>query len=105
VTAQDWSEWERSVRDDLIPKLTDTSVVVSIAPRGRTDVKFAVELGLAIMLDKPIIVLARPAVPLPPKLLAVADRVVQVDFDTPEPEMRDALGDALASVLLERGKL
>lgn len=80
------SPWWRSFRDDvrrnLIPKLEDSGAVVSLVPDGESDVKFAVELGLSIMMDKPIIAVVRPGTKLPNKLVLVADHIVEADLGT-----------------------
>jgi hypothetical protein len=67
----------REVKTDLIPKLESSAVVASILPLGETDVKFALELGLSIMLDKPIVAIVRPGVPIPEKLARVVDAWVE----------------------------
>jgi hypothetical protein len=65
--------------------MEDSEVMVSISPpEGKTDIKFAVELGLMIMLDKPIMVVAGPDRPIPPKLALVADKIVHADITTDE---------------------
>lgn len=77
--------WAAHVKDDLIPKVTSSAVAISIAPRsGEVDIKFAVELGVMIMLNKPILVLAQPGQTIPPKLALVADLVVHADTTTSE---------------------
>ena len=74
----------KDVREDLIPKLKDSAVVVSLVPDGETDVKYAVELGLSIMLDKSIIAVVGPGVHVPPKLAKVVDHFVEGDITTDE---------------------
>jgi hypothetical protein len=75
--------WTDHVRCELIPMIEGSSVAVSLCPPdGKTDVKFAVELGMMIMLNKPIIVVANPGQTVPPKLVMVADRVVHADITT-----------------------
>ena len=82
--------WARRVLDELVPMIRDSAVTVSIAPGTDTDVKFAVELGMSIVLDKPIILAVVPGRQVPPKLAAVADAVVEL------PEHLDA--DAVARI-------
>jgi hypothetical protein len=65
----DWKEFEKRVRKELIPKIEEISLFVSITPSSENvDVKFAVELGVAIMLDKPIIAVIKPGSKIPEKL-------------------------------------
>lgn len=77
--------WKHHVEREVIPMIESSDSVVSLAPPdGKADVKFAVELGLAIMLDKPIIVVASPSRPVPPKLALIATHVIDADITTPE---------------------
>lgn len=83
----DWSEtpeaqaWLHRALTELAPMIEASAVTVSLAPRGETDVKFAVELGLSIMFDKPIIVAVTPGQPIPDHLRRVADDIVEISAD------------------------
>lgn len=79
---QGWDDFVDHFRRDALQKLDESAFVASLLPRGDFDVKFAVETGAAIMLDKPILLIAQPDAHVPRKLLAVADEVVYVDIDT-----------------------
>jgi hypothetical protein len=74
--------WQKRVREDLVPKLRDSAVVMSLVPTGPTDIKFAVELGLSIMMDKPILAVVAPGTKVPDKLVRVADRIIEGDIAT-----------------------
>lgn len=78
---EDFDAWAAEVSNTLVPKIEASTVVASLVPKGETDIKFAVELGVAIMLDKPIIALVVPGVKVPAKLVKVVDRVVEFDLD------------------------
>jgi hypothetical protein len=81
--------WAQQVRDELVPMLRDSAATVSIVPAGKTDVKFAVELGFSIMLGKPIILAITPSMQVPDKLLAIADAVVEIgEHPTPDDARR-----------------
>jgi hypothetical protein len=82
------------VIDSLVPVIRDSAVTVSIVPSGTGDVKFAIELGLSIMLDKPIILAVMPGVRVPEHLARVADGVIEFDPDDP-----DATGAQIAAVM------
>lgn len=73
--------WTQGVVEDLIPKLRNSSMTVSLVPERpeAVDVKFAVELGFSIMLGKPIILVVRPGTRLPDKVVALADQIVEMD--------------------------
>lgn len=64
--------------------INDSSVCVSIVPENamQTDVKFAVELGFMIMMDKPIIAVVRPGTKVPSKLVLVADIIIESNMQT-----------------------
>jgi hypothetical protein len=77
-----WDDFVHHVREDALHKIDESALVVSIAPGAEPDVKFAVELGLSIMLDKPLLVVVLPGRPVPRKLREVADEVIVCDVDT-----------------------
>lgn len=81
-----WDDFVQHVRRDAIEKITDSAFVCSLVPRsgGEADVKFAVELGLSIMLDKPILAVVMPGAEVPEKLRRVADEIVEADVDVEE---------------------
>lgn len=79
--AQDWLHY---VRTHVLPMVEDANVVISLCPpREKVDVKFAVELGMSIMLDKPIVVVATSDEDVPDKLRTVADQIFVGDITTP----------------------
>jgi hypothetical protein len=80
--------YAKRCRDELVPMIKDSGTCVSILPEGEPDIKFAVELGLMIMLDKPIVALVRPGTKVPFKLIAVADAIVEGDIDDPTVKTR-----------------
>lgn len=74
-----FEEFEQNVRENLIPKIQDSNIFVSIVPNPENvDVKFAIELGIAIMLNKPIIAAIKPGVKISEKLSKVVDRFVEI---------------------------
>lgn len=99
MTTDPWSDprvrkWKHHIEREVVPMIENCDTVISIAPPdGKVDVKFAVELGMAIMLGKPIIVVQRPGILVPPKLAKIADRVVNADLTTAEGAK--AIGDLM----------
>lgn len=78
-----WREFVANVRRDTLEKMTDSACVISIMPSpDDVDIKFAVELGLGIMLDKPLLLLVQPGATIPDRLGRVADEIVEADVDT-----------------------
>jgi len=65
----------------LKQKIKESDVIVSVVPSSEytVDCKFALELGLSIMADKPIIAIVRPGVRLPEKLCKCVDRFVEAN--------------------------
>jgi hypothetical protein len=94
-----WKAYVTHVRNDVAPKVWNSGMTISIVPKRPqdVDVKFAVELGLSIMFDKPMI-LCVPSedTVLPAQLRRVADHVV---IGPPnEPGVRDQLMEAITAV-------
>jgi nucleoside 2-deoxyribosyltransferase len=100
-----YDQWVQAVRTKLIPQLERSDVVVSLVPAdGEGDVKYAVELGLSVLMDKPIIAIIRPGTPVANKLVLVADRILELqdsDFNDPE-KIRQRVATAMMEMDLER---
>lgn len=73
----DFVAWAEDVRVRVMPMIAESAMTVSLVPLGPADVKFAVELGLSIMLDKPLVMVIAPGQEMPPKLRVVADYIVE----------------------------
>lgn len=70
--------WARHVIDDMVPKMEGSPIVMQLVPEDREgDVKFWVELGASIMLNKPIIAVALGDEKIPAKLERIADEIVR----------------------------
>lgn len=93
----EFKAWAKRVRTELVPMIEDTQMTVSICPTSdKVDVKFAVELGLSIMLDKPIVVAVPPGVAVPERLVRVADEIVELT--AMDDETRGRIGEAIKRV-------
>jgi hypothetical protein len=75
--------WIRQVLEGMAPKMADSTLVTQIVPRegdySEGDVKFWVELGACIMMNKPVVAIAETGQVLPPKLELIADEIVYID--------------------------
>jgi hypothetical protein len=73
------------VRREVLPMIQDSHVVCSIVPASndKLDIKFAVELGMSVMLDKPILAVVAPGAPVSKKLRLVVDRFLVLDLNDP----------------------
>jgi len=101
----DFIEWENHVATNVVPRMQDSALTVQLAPMGETDIKFAVELGLSIMLNKPIILVCEPGQIVPDKLLMVADKVVEVEWRGNPQATSEAITEAIAEFVdIERTK-
>lgn len=95
---QERAEWEAivsHVQVKTLPAMTTSRYVVLMVPETTPDVRFCVELGLAIMLEKPVVTVLRPGQELPRGLGKVTWRTVRADPRTPEGTTR------LAEILAE----
>ena len=93
-----WDEFVRHVREDAVKKIADSAWVISLMPDPeRVDIKYAVELGLSIMMDKPLVIVVHPDAAVPEHLRRVADKILAVDIDTEEGrlELTKAVHDLL----------
>lgn len=97
-------EWESHIRRSVIPLLEETAVTISLIPRGETDIKFAVELGLSLMMDKPIIALVQPGMSIPGSLAAVAAEIVEVDIAGDPEGAQRSISEAYARVTHTDGR-
>lgn len=70
--------WEQAAREDLAPKVASSAYVMAIAAAGDVDPKQALEIGYAILLDKPIVVVVPAGREVPPGLARLARRVVRL---------------------------
>lgn len=96
-------QWDRFVdhfRREALMMITGSAAFISLVPTpDKLDVKFATELGAAIMLDKPIISIAMPGAVIPESLRRISAEVVEADIDTEQG--REQLHQALDRLLGE----
>lgn len=86
--------WVRAVLDDMAPKMADSAYVMQLVPTGEHsvgDVRFWVELGASIMMDKPILAIMVEGQEVPEKLKLIADRIVRVPPGSPDDIWRERL--------------
>jgi hypothetical protein len=89
--------WIADVEENMVPKMEASGAVVSIQT-GKTDVKLAVELGMALLLDKPLILAVTPGAIIPERLARAADEIVEFDMDRPI-DTAQRLQDAMNRIL------
>ena len=93
------SQWEKYVqhtREETVRKVAGSAAFISLVPgEGELDVSFATQLGMAIMLNKPILALSVAGRAVPPGLRAVATEVIEVDGDMDTEAGRQEMADKL----------
>lgn len=81
-----WSDpdvkaWMARASEELVPKLEASHMTLSLV-KGETasegDLKLAIELGLSVLMDKPILVVVVDGEPIAAKLVGIADAVVNL---------------------------
>lgn len=92
----DWNAYVHHVREELFRKMNDSGMNVVLHPKRAedVDVKLAVEIGLGLMLDKPVILVVPHGTVVSERMLRVADEVV---YGSPE-DAKDALMAAINRV-------
>lgn len=76
--------WRKETTETLLPMIDSSAMVSTLLPSGEPDAKIAVELGFAILLDKPLFFVADPAgPPINDHLRRVADQIIEVDMSNP----------------------
>jgi hypothetical protein len=97
---EDWTQdpsarvWIDHVLKEMVPPMKQSAFVMQLVPDDVGEVKFWVELGAAIMLEKPLIAIVLGDREIPPKLRQFADEVVHIpDGVSPDAsvELREAI--------------
>lgn len=86
TTADPWESdpeflaWKKDVEENLIPMIRDSAVAMTLFSPD-PDVKLAVELGMCLLLGKPIVLVVAKGQVVPPALAKIAIEVIYVDWD------------------------
>lgn len=103
----DVKSWMAGVAEELVPMLAGSDLNVSLVKGGKaaeTDVKFAVELGFSIMMDKPILAVVLDGKPIPPKLLKIADGILNLHArELGTPAGQEKLTEAIHKMMKKLG--
>jgi hypothetical protein len=89
-----FDEFAEHFRRDALHKIDSSAFVMQLVPRGEVDVKFALELGASIMLDKPMLAVVMPGAHVPARLRRCVDVIIEADLDTTEGQRIVALAIA-----------
>jgi hypothetical protein len=90
-----WADYSNRFRREVLPKLMDSAVFLSIGSEvGTFDVRQATELGAALLIGKPIMLVVPPGRTLSPQLLRAADEVI----DNWRPEQKESQDRMMAAL-------
>lgn len=82
---EQFNEWLKKASEGSLPKLEQSSVYAGIATENfLKDPVCALQLGYAILLDKPIVLIADKTMQLPASLVKVAKLIERVDIKSQE---------------------
>lgn len=93
--SRDEDEFYRSARNEMFPKLKES--VLSVVIAADPDPKLCLEIGAAILFDKPIVVLVPDGRKIPSNLSRIASAIVQGDAGNAKVQKR--LQDAISQVI------
>ena len=95
-------------KKEMLPKMID-SIFCTVALDAddasglKFDLKLALEVGTALLLEKPLLILAPPGTKIPARLAQLADAVVAVDMKNVE-DSRDRMLAAIQRVVAKADK-
>ena len=77
-------EYEKHFMEDVLPNMRDSRCVVTVLSDS-IDFKLIVETGAMVLLDKPLIVVTKPGVLVPPRLRKIANAVIVTENISQDP--------------------
>lgn len=92
-----WADYTEAFGEHILPHLLESACLVSIVDDwsdGKIDLRAATELGLMLMLDKPLIVVVLPG-QQPPAALVRAARELVWDWDPDDTAAQDRMAEAV----------
>lgn len=85
----EWRKFIAEVTGGLFPKVASSGFGVTFIEPTEVNAMFAVQLGVLIMHDKPILALVAPGVKIPEKVARVVDEFVEMEsLDDPTAQER-----------------
>jgi hypothetical protein len=91
----------RRAKRELEPMIENSAVVMGLWT-GKVDPKMAIEMGYAILLGKPIVLLKPTGQDVPPTLARIADGIVEFD-DMSDPTVQQRINEEYDRIMRERG--
>jgi hypothetical protein len=83
-------------RRDVLPMLEESAAVLVIGPEDKhADLKIALEVGFAVLLDKPLIVMKLNGRECSPRLLTIADHVIEGELGKDDERISQQISEIL----------
>ena len=82
--SEEFKKWKKYQEENVFPNISNSDIFVSLVPTKGIDAKAAVEVGAAILLDKPIIALISPGTQISEKFAKVVDKFVEFNPEDKE---------------------
>ena len=83
----DFDDFLKRAEAEMFPKMQDSAMSVVIF-RAKPDPKLAIEVGAAILMDKPLILVVQPGEVVPPVLARISSAIVEGKLDDPDTQRR-----------------
>src|SRR5262245_37075631 len=97
----EFRRWADDKRRRLIPKMRGSDNVLLLAPNlsAKFDIEFALQIGAAILLEKPLVLVVQSGRTVLPKLRAIADKIIEMDLDdSNDPAVQERIRQALTEL-------
>jgi hypothetical protein len=88
-----WKDYGDRFRREVLPKILNSAIFLSIQSE-EFDVKMATEMGAALLMDKPLLLVCPPGRHIPERLRRAADIVID-NWDAADPDAQERFADAL----------
>jgi len=94
-----WADYSESFRKHTLPKILDSAIFLSIGvEEGQLDVKMATELGAALLMGKPMLLVCPRGRHIPAALRRAAAEVID-DWDASDPDAQARMSAAMQRLL------
>jgi hypothetical protein len=94
-----WADYERRFREQVVPELVRSAMFAQIVGHTAEDISIqaATELGLMLLLGKPILLVVPPGHEIPNGLRRAADEIV-ANWDATNPDAQRRMVRAIARI-------
>jgi len=94
-----WADYSESFRKHTLPKILSSAIFLSIGVEAKDlDVKMATELGAALLMDKPLLLVCPRGRQIPEALRRAAAEVID-DWDAADPDAQARMAAAMKRLL------